>query len=208
MPFNNVTAEQVNIIKSRLRNEMQRRRSYGSLEEYGKSKYDFSLIPVVDNNITTDQGKKVINPLLEVCDIGDLIKVVMDDLIPYTFDNEDLTNFINQLVLEPMNGESSSCRSACSGLCVGTCGNECSGCSNKCTNSCTGCGMCTSSCNSSCSSCGGCAGTCTGCSTNCTGCNNSCKGNCNGCSIGCGGGCKGGCHTTCNGVCAYSGSSI
>ena len=208
MSLNNLTADQINIIKSRLRNEMNRRRSYGSLEAYGKQSYEFSFIPVVDKNITTDQGIKTINPLLEVCDLGDLIKVVMDDVLPYTFDVNDLNAMITQLSSEPMAGTQSSCRSACSGLCIGTCGNKCSGCTNQCTNSCTSCGMCTSACVSSCSSCGGCAGQCTGCNGTCTGCSSSCKGNCMGCSSGCGGGCEGGCTTTCNGVCAYSGSSL
>jgi hypothetical protein len=172
---------------------------------------------LVDTNpdnaiISYKQGRKIIHPLLNVCDKGDLIFVVPGDILPSTFDKDELNDFLLQLESESTDGngnidlhscEDSSCRSACTGLCVGTCGDTCAGCTEMCVNMCTGCGACTAGCTHHCGM--SCTGSCVGeCTTSCGGgCTGGCTGECTGCKqtcyAACGGSCTTGCTTSCKG---------
>lgn len=168
-----------------------------------KNGYSSSISDKV--RIKEEQGAKIINPLLGICDKGDFTFVVANDLIPNSFDKNDIGEFLTILEKEnedPYENES-SCRSACTGLCVGTCGNTCDGCFSSCENVCTGCGACTGQCSHMCGeSCvdtckSGCTGNCGG---QCTGCHGSCLHGCFlVCYAACGGGCTSGCSHTCKG---------
>lgn len=194
---NFLTAAEVNSLKAKVKTEMQRRAYNGSMTGFAAASYDFSTTPTSGTKVTADQGKKVIEPLLNIKDHGNLntADLKTGSKIPSSFNNE-LLSYTDSLSKEPIDGATSSCRGACSGLCVGTCGNTCSGCS-SCSGGCTGSG---GSGGSGSSGCGGCSGNCGGC--------NSCSG-CSGCSSGCQGGCTGtcdGCSRSCGGCIGCSGS--
>lgn len=193
-----LTAEELIALKSKVEAEMKRRCYYGSLAAFADVKFEHA--PIRGQPVYAEQGKKVIEPLLQIQDRGDLnIDGLKEgERIPSFFD-ANLSDYVDELAKETVNGSSSSCRGACTGLCVGTCGNGCSGCTavcggtceSACTKTCgTACGSCTSSCNVACQS------TCTGgCNTTCTGCKSVCGASCNtSCSAACGGctGCNGG----------------
>ena len=153
--------------------------------------------PVPDNiRIKEIQGAKIIHPLLAICDKGDFTFVVANELIPGSFDKDDITPFLEQLEEEneDVYNNESSCRSACTGLCVGTCGNNCDGCSETCSNICTGCGACTGECSNVCG--GSCTNTCK------YECSDSCGGSCrDGCYSSCETGCHVSCYAACGGTC-------
>lgn len=215
---NFLTAAEMNTLKAKVKTEMQRRAYNGSMTGFASASYDFSTTPTSGTKVTADQGKKVVEPLLNIKDHGNLntADLKTGSKIPSSFNNE-LLSYTDSLSKEPIDGATSSCRGACSGLCVGTCGSTCSGCS-SCSGGCTGSG---GSGGSGSSGCGGCSGFCEGCSSgcgsNCTGCSVSCSGNCRG-SSGCNGcnsrcsGCSGNCEgcsgcAGCGGSCSSSCSS-
>ena len=202
-----LTAKRLIELKALVKAEMARRKYYGDLSKFADSSYDFSTTPKKGGKILAEHGKKVIEPLLNIADKGDLNidGIVAGGKIPNSFD-DSLIEYVNTLANERVTGSSSSCRGACSGLCTETCGSACTGCSSSCSGSCgsgcsktcgSGCGSCTttcSSCSNACSGCSGCSGCGSGCSGGCNGCSG-CGGNCSGCSGGCGsscGGCSGG----------------
>lgn len=214
---NFLTAAEVNSLKAKVKTEMQRRAYNGSMTGFASASYDFSTTPTSGTKVTADQGKKVIEPLLNIKDHGNLntADLKTGSKIPSSFNNE-LLAYTDSLSKEPIDGAASSCRGACSGLCVGTCGSTCSGCS-SCSGGCTGSG---GSGGSGSSGCGGCSGNCGGCNScsGCIGCSSGCQGgcsgNCDGCSRSCGGciGCSGSCESCsgcagCGGSCSSSCSS-
>lgn len=167
--------------------------------------------PISDQvRIKDIHGMRIINPLLAICDKGDFTFVVAHELIPNSFDKDEIEPFLDQLESEcdppeRLYSAISSCRSACTGICQGTCGNVCDGCSADCDNICTGCGACTGTCSHLCGQ-GACTATCKGdcldsCGGTCTGhCFGGCKGGCYlVCYAACGGGCTSGCSHTCKG---------
>ena len=230
---NNVTTEDAVRIKNRISDVMSKRVYYGPITMYrdmvayaqavGKRldpyteeeiPHEFNnqegyAPPVPDNiRIKEEQGAKIINPLLGICDEGDFIFVVANDAIPTSFDRDQIDAFLTKLEKEQETEEAiyetePSCRSACTGLCVGTCGNTCDGCSANCDNICTGCGSCTGDCSHLCgescdSTCkNDCLGTCGG---GCQGCQGDCVAGCFlVCYAACGGGCTAACSHTCKG---------
>ena len=214
---NFLTAAEMNTLKAKVKTEMQRRAYNGSMTGFASVSYDFSTTPTSGTKVTADQGKKVIEPLLNIKDHGNLntADLKTGSKIPSSFNNE-LLSYTDSLSKEPIDGATSSCRGACSGLCVGTCGSTCSGCS-SCSGGCTGSG---GSGGSGSSGCGGCSGNCGGCNScsGCIGCSSGCQGgcsgNCDGCSRSCGGciGCSGSCESCsgcagCGGSCSSSCSS-
>lgn len=131
--------------------EAKRRNGYGSLaEKYGIDSYKITATPSVGSVVSVTDGNKIIEPLINIKDYGDLKRVVKGELIPDSFASE-LSSYVDTLAKESMTGSSTSCRGACTGLCVGTCHTECSGCS-------SGCSGCSDTCNTSCQA--TCTGTC------------------------------------------------
>lgn len=202
---NFLTAAEMNSLKVKVKAEMQRRAYNGSMTGFASASYDFSTTPTSGTKVTADQGKKVVEPLLNIKDHGNLniVDLKTGSKIPSSFSNE-LLSYTDSLSQEPIDGASSSCRGACSGLCVGTCGSTCSGCS-SCSGGCTGSGGSGGSGSSGCGGCsGGCSGACSGCGGSCTGsCGRGCSSSCAGCSGGCEGctgcaGCGGSCSTSCS----------
>ena len=214
--INSIGAERAKEIKERVDAELVRRRFYGS--EYSvdatASQYTKGVnpnwafnedAPESGDRIQEIQGRKIISPLLMICDLGDLMETNEGNVIPDDFQYERIIQFLSKLESEPVDGVETSCRSACTGLCVGTCGNLCDGCTDQCTN------MCTSNCGSCTGSCGGCSGTCAeSCSKTCTGeCGGQCIATCftqckNGCHYNCEAACGGGCNSGCSGNCKGS----
>ena len=215
--INSIGAERAKEIKERVDAELLRRRFYGS--EYSvdsaASQYTSTVnpnwafnetnAPESGDRIQEMQGRKIISPLLMICDLGDLMETNEGNVIPDDFQYERIIQFLSKLESEKVDGIESSCRSACTGLCVGTCGNTCDGCTDRCTNMCKSvCGACTSSCD-------GCSGTCSeGCSKTCTGdCGGQCISTCylqckDGCHFTCEAACGGACNTGCTGTCKGS----
>lgn len=166
-----LTAEQLNILKAKVKTEMARRKGYGTINNYSTTAYDFNVKPTQGQPIIAEHGQKTIDLLLQIKDKGDLKLVKQGDAIPDSWDASLLT-YVDNLSLETMEGGVSSCRGACTGLCLGTCSGGCGGCVGTCTSGCSGC-----------SGCGGCTNSCNGCT--------SCQAGCNGCT-GCSS-CSGGC---------------
>ena len=131
-------ANEINTLKQNIKKEFSRRNGYGSLQQYAGSAYDFSTTPVDGKPILEEHGKKTIDVLLAVKDVGDLHFVKQGEPIPSSFNN-DLNTYVQSLSTESMTNSKSSCRGACTGLCLGTCYTTCSGCSGGC----SGCTSCT-----------------------------------------------------------------
>lgn len=156
-------------LKARVKAEMTRRSSTGSLSQYAGSDYDYTSVPTKENPILPEHYNKLITPLNAI-NVTGFTTVAADGYTPAL---SALETFLTNAEAQPMSGTSSDCASSCSGLCVsctGTCVGRCSSCSGSCSGGCSGC---TGSCS------GGCTGNCTG-----------------GCSV-CSGTCKGGCTATC-----------
>jgi hypothetical protein len=125
-----MTAEQVIELKAKLKAELARRNGLGSVAEFASEQYEFNEVPQAGKPITADQGKKIIDLLLQICDYKDLRCVVKGDTLPEAFDAE-LLDLVDKLSQEQSTGEiteESSCRGLCTGLCVGSCINNCNGC--------------------------------------------------------------------------------
>lgn len=177
-------------LKTKVEAEMKRRQYYGSLTAFSGNSWAIQTTPKTGDEILAQQGRSVIEPILQITDVGDLniVDLKKNGIIPASFDKSLLTH-IDNLAKEAPTASKSSCRGACTGLCVGRCESGCSGCTASCG------GSCESNCSKSCgSSCGGCSA---GCSTNCgSGCQSTCV---NGCT-----GCKTGCNTVCGANCTGS----
>lgn len=130
-------------LKRLIKQEMARRRGYGSLEQYAGPAYDFTVQPAYGEKTKPEHGQKTIDLLLQIQDYGDLRNVKEDDPIPVSF-NSGLLDYVRRLASETVTGNTSdvsSCRGACTGLCVGSCislCNGCSGCSASCGTGCEG----------------------------------------------------------------------
>lgn len=161
-----LTADEMNQLKSKVKNEMARRSEYGSLASFSDSNYDFSTPPSRGGVIKEEQGKKTVNLILQIKDKGDLKFANQGEVIPSSVDSS-LLGYLDELAVEPMEGNQSSCRGACTGLCLGTCSGGCNGCTGTCSGGCSGCQGC-GGCTDACNGCTSCAGQCSGC-TSCTG---------------------------------------
>lgn len=195
-----LTAVKAKQLRDKLVSECNRRNGYGSLLNYmdkGEHQWHgndnsstaagYPATPRIGDLITAAQGRVIIEPLLQIRDVGDLN---LDGLyrgqqIPKSF-NSDLLGYVDQLANESMYGNYTSCRSMCTGLCKGTCISTCNGCSAACG------GACESGCSKTCgTSCGSCSNQCTGtCYSNCTG---DCRSGCSGCSSNCSSSCGSNC---------------
>lgn len=125
-----ITAAQVVELKKKLKAELYRRNGNGSVSEFASKEYDFTEVPEEGKPITEEQGKKIIDLLLKICDYKDLRYVTRGDTIPEAFDAE-LLDLVDKLSKEERTGEideKSSCNGACTGLCVGSCVGYCNGC--------------------------------------------------------------------------------
>ena len=125
-----MTAAQVVELKEKLKAELARRNGNGSVAEFASEEYDFTEVPKEGQPITEEQGKKIIDLLLQICDYKDLRYVTRGDTIPEAFDTE-LLDLVERLSKEERTGEPeehSSCNGACTGLCVGSCSGLCNGC--------------------------------------------------------------------------------
>ena len=139
--------EKLSEVRAAVKREAARRSGYGDISAYAGSDYDAD-VPNKGNVIRVSEGMGIIAPLLAVQDYGDLTMPRAGQIIPDSFNDEEIITYVNALSAEQVNGSTSSCRSACAGLCVGTCYSTCSGCSNECSGGCM----------SGCSSCNGCTG--------------------------------------------------
>lgn len=206
---NSIGDERAKKLKARIDAELLRRRYYGS--EYSIDNIDENYYHATDTvkpswtfneenspksgkSIQELQGRKIISPLLMICDVGDLMFTTTGENIPDDFQYERISNFLTTLENEKIDEAETSCRSACTGLCIGTCGSNCDGCTDQCTNMCK-------------SSCGACSNGCSGCDTTCENhcekhCQDSCGGQCNEtCYNGCEGKCWHACVAACGGTC-------
>lgn len=143
-----------NSLKKRIIAECKKRnakgKNFGSIESKSPTLADIHA----NDYIKAEQGKAIIDTLLEIADYPGLKKVELYDPVPTNFKYENLSNILSKLESEKYVGtdkETSSCRGNCTGLCVGSCIGLCN---NTCTDACTGL------CNSACA--GGCNSTCTG----------------------------------------------
>lgn len=127
------------------------RQYYGSLaSKYPSSAFDYAESVTAGSQMLASQGLVVAEPLLNICDVGDLTitETKAGSVIPSAFDYETLDDVVSQLEAEKPTSSTTTCRGACTGLCLGTCGSGCDGCS----------GACSTGCMSACST--GCKGYC------------------------------------------------
>ena len=201
----NTKADRYIELKSRIKNEVKRRKYEGSVESYGGTEYDFTVTPKKGELISTEHYNKIniptkaINPseLPSDVKIGSEIEKldILDAKITLFESKTDFTSSDT--------GCASSCTGFCSTSCTGSCTSGCSGsCTGSCTGSCSGCQGCGGACSYSCS------GVCTGCSGLCQGCSGTCSGACaDGCYKSCSSGCVG-CSSNCNLSCGYDCSGV
>lgn len=124
-----LSASQVIELKTKLKAELKRRNGLGSVAHLASAKYDFIETPEDGRPITADQGKKIIDLLIQIRDYKDLKFVIQGDTLPEAFDEELLT-LVDELASEKRTGEPdehSSCNGMCTGLCVGSCIGMCNG---------------------------------------------------------------------------------
>lgn len=145
-----VTAEEFKALKSKIKEEMNRRClaglderetpvDFGSLRKFASTEFDFTEIPIKGEKILTEHGEKTINLLYEIKDLDNLEYVAENKVLPTKEKIETLDDYLSAISLESIEGENSSCRGACSGLCFGSCINGCNGCSGACNSGCQGC---------------------------------------------------------------------
>lgn len=133
-----MTADQLRDLKNRINTEMQRRTRYNNVSGYGGSSWGLSAQPYTGYPIVKDQGDKIITPLLQIKDYGDLYNPVQGGPVPNSY-NTGLFNHVSQLAQEPVETNYTNCRGACTGMCFGSCAGGCKGCTGSCTGGCTGC---------------------------------------------------------------------
>lgn len=190
-------------LKTRVKNEMNRRNGTGSLTTYGSSTYDYTTTPVVGGLVEKEHYSKLQIPMANLiytinASLGAGSKPVEQSdvtLFGSAVSSAEAKNRYTQSVSSSYSYYGSTdCQSSCSGTCTTVCVGQCVGCSGSCTGGCTGCGTsCSYSCSTTCTGgcTGGCAGTCSGtCSGGCTGtCEDSCAAGCaSGCDNNCGSG--------------------
>lgn len=125
-----MTAEQVIELKRKLKAELKRRDGIGSVASLADDKYDFLEEPEYGKPMTAEQGAKIIDLLIQICDYKDLKYVVRGEPIPEAF-GEELIDFVDKLSKEEKTGEPderTSCTGLCTGLCTGSCTGFCNGC--------------------------------------------------------------------------------
>ena len=90
---NFLTAAEMNTLKAKVKTEMQRRAYNGSMTGFASASYDFSTTPASGTKVTADQGKKVVEPLLNIKDHGNLntADLKAGSKIPSSFNNELLS---------------------------------------------------------------------------------------------------------------------
>ena len=176
---NAILASDFVMLKARVKAECQRRCNIGSVEEYGGTNYDYTIIPSAGNPILTEHWNKIVAPMNAILDTGYKTVDVGDPVLALN----NLSVKLSKLESEIVDGDVSSCRSSCTGLCKGSCASGCTGCSGSCEDTCV------ESCLAGCKGCSSCSGSCVnGCQTE------SCKG---GCSVVCNSTCKGTCKAFC-----------
>ena len=142
----NIDVSTLSALRSRVKTEFSRRNGYGAVNGYGSASYDFSL--KANDNITPEEFKKAIEPILSVKDIGTGYNKTPSVGLP-VINIEAANKFLDTLSTESYTGPVSSCRSACTGLCLGCCTGTCTGCSGACNvgcQGCTGCSVCDTGC--------------------------------------------------------------
>ncbi|MDO4313786.1 MAG: hypothetical protein Q4C52_11955 [Eubacteriales bacterium] len=165
-----MTAERLNALKAKVKEEMARRTATehnASLSDYAGDSWDFETKD--GEPITDEHVQKIIDPLLEVND--------------FLYDNSFRTGksglelsvyradkFVDEISAIDKIAQDTGCRGNCTGLCYAACYSACTGCT-----SCSG--SCSTTCGKQCAE--GCEGGCTGCTGGC----------CNSCTNTCGSGC-------------------
>ena len=161
-----ISASHFTALKTRVKNEMNRRKGTGSLTAYAGTSYDYTTTPAAGGKILEEHIDKLVVPLSKVnfTAIGDqaagnpikAMAVIDTTLTTYEADKAQ-TNATHH------------CSASCSGMCTTGCYSQCTGCTG-CSGTCSGgCGGCTS-----CSGCRGCSGGCGG----CTSCSGTCRAAC------------------------------
>ena len=87
---------------------MQRRSGTGSMTTYAGTDWDFSTQPVSDGVIRTEQGHKVIAPLIAVKPQGNLVDAAQGGQIPSDFNTTNLNNIADTYAAEATTTSSSS----------------------------------------------------------------------------------------------------
>lgn len=142
-----MTPAELNNIKAQVKAEMLRRTRYANISGYGGTNWNITTAASTGKPIVKDQGDKIITPLLQIKDYGDLYNPVQGGPVPNSY-NSKLSNYVRQLATEPVEGSSTNCRGACTGMCYGSCAAGCKGCTGSCSTSCNGCsGTCGTGCN-------------------------------------------------------------
>lgn len=170
-------------LKTRVKNEMNRRNGTGSLTTFGGATYDYTVVPANLVPVLKEHYSKLRVPMANLiysinADLGAGTKPVEQSdvtLFGSALSSAEAKNRYTQHISSSYSYYGTTdCNSSCSGTCVTACVGQCVGCSGSCTGSCTG-----------------------GCYTGCTGCTGSCVGGC----TGCGTSCSTNCSTTCSGLC-------
>jgi hypothetical protein len=139
MSYSGISANDLLNLRNKVKTEMNRRTGYGSTVGYGASTYDFTASS--NGNISPNEMRKTIEPLLAVKDLGkgyNKIPVTSDSAVDISVADA----FVSTLSTESIVSSTGSCRSACSGLCHGTCIGTCNGCQGQCNAGCQGCTGC------------------------------------------------------------------
>lgn len=157
-------------MKSRIKNEVKRRKYTGSVSSYGNTEYDYTVTPVAGEPVLAEHYNKIAVPLRAInpADVADatVAGAELESVTNPTVLDAKLTVFESKS-LTGTSLAATGCNASCTGLCYSSCSGSCKG-------SCSG--GCSSNCGSSCS--GRCSGSCSGsCGGNC---NTSCSNNCTG----------------------------
>ena len=122
-----LSADEIINLKARITSELTRRNVDGSLNSYISSDYNFTNTPDTDQPLYQEQGKKIIEQVTVIKDVGDLHFRDIDDYtpIPESFNYDDLNSAISSM--EKETESSTTCRGACTGMCAGSCSSSCSG---------------------------------------------------------------------------------
>ena len=217
-----ITTNKFISLKSRIKNEVNRRQYVGSVTSYGTSSYDFTTVPTQGKPVNSEHYNKLLTPMRAINSSGIMSNVSNGKPINDYLDTLDAKLSVFESKPVTAAAANTGCSASCTGLCSTSCTNctgctgTCTSCTGTCTGGCSSCtGTCEGSCTNTCTSCtgtcsGGCQGCGSGCSTGCTGCSGGCSGCGGACSYGCSGGCTGcgsGCASGCTGGCSGDCSS-
>lgn len=133
-----MTGDQLRDLKNRINAELARRTRYVNVSGYSGAAWGISTQPYPGQPIVKDQGDKIITPLLQIKDYGDLYNPVQGGPVPASY-NSQLINYVTQLSQEPIETNYTNCRGACTGMCFGSCAGGCKGCTGSCSGACNGC---------------------------------------------------------------------